>query len=353
MSPITLCRAELQKRFPGREILFAGRATTAIHAILRALKLPAKAEVVLPAFCCPNVALAVEWAGLKVKLCDTRLDDFTLDTQALSRLVGKRTGAILAVHLFGHPCNMRAILAMARPRGVFVIEDCAQSLGSNDGKSPTGLLGDAAVFSFGYKKTIDVGGGSAILLKDASLAERVRTVLDPLPAFTSRFDDLFLRFRKRYYDLSSLTATRPRDLRALHEEYRQMYFHRMEHRFAKRLLPELKNLRSNLIHRRRIAGYYEREFRKLRGLKLPRVKPGSTVWRYTLATDRRDELVDRLRGHGIPVSTLYPSLTNEFDVRANARHSRLSERLVLNLMTDVSEKDAERTVILIRDVMNS
>lgn len=150
----------------------SGRAS--LFAILSALELPQGASVGVPLFCCPVVFDAIRQAGFSPRFLDSKRDDPNVSADDLRR---KRAGlaAVIAVHMFGNPCDVEAIVAAANP--IPVIEDCAQSIFSTYMGRPTGLLGTASFFSFRCGKYLSAGEGSAILCKDAQLRERVaRTV---------------------------------------------------------------------------------------------------------------------------------------------------------------------------------
>ena len=124
-------------------------------------------------------ANAVVAVGARPIFVDVQPDNYSMDPAALARAITSRTRAILCVHQIGFPCDLPAILAIARPRGLPVIEDAACAVGSEihiDGTwqrigRPHGLL---ACFSFHPRKLITTGDGGMITTSDSSLAERLR-----------------------------------------------------------------------------------------------------------------------------------------------------------------------------------
>ncbi|HJX66299.1 MAG TPA: DegT/DnrJ/EryC1/StrS family aminotransferase, partial [Polyangia bacterium] len=124
-------------------------------------------------------ANAVVALGARPIFVDVQPDTYCMDPAALVRAITPRTRAILCVHQIGFPCDLPAILAVARPLGLPVIEDAACAIGSEiriDGDwqrigRPHGLL---ACFSFHPRKLITTGDGGAITTSDPSLAERLR-----------------------------------------------------------------------------------------------------------------------------------------------------------------------------------
>ena len=126
-------------------------------------------------------ANAVVAVGARPIFVDVQPDTYNMDPAALARAITPRTRAILCVHQIGFPCDLPAILALARPRGLPVIEDAACAIGSEiliDGDwqcigRPHGLL---ACFSFHPRKLVTTGDGGMITTSDPSLAERLRSL---------------------------------------------------------------------------------------------------------------------------------------------------------------------------------
>jgi len=78
----------------------------------------------------------------------------------------------MAVHMYGHPADMDAIMAIAKPRGIRVIEDCAQAHGAEVGGHRVGSIGDVGAFSFYGNKTITTGEGGMLVTNDTSIADQ-------------------------------------------------------------------------------------------------------------------------------------------------------------------------------------
>ena len=153
-----------------QEPIWTRSGRTSLYAILTALGLPAGAKVGVPLFCCPVVFNAICQAGFTPRFLDSNADDPNLSVQDLAR---KRAdlAAVVAVHMFGKPCDMDAILAVAGSRPV--IEDCAQSILSTYKGKPTGSLSTASFFSFRCGKYISAGEGSAIFCSDEGLHTKI------------------------------------------------------------------------------------------------------------------------------------------------------------------------------------
>ncbi len=156
-------------------VIGVGNGTDALEIGLEALELPRGSEVIVPANSFIASSEAVTRAGLNVVFADVSRDDFLLDVQKLRGVVTDRTSAIMAVHLYGQPADMDAILSVAREHDLRVIEDCAQAHGATFKGQSVGTIGDVASFSFYPGKNLGAyGDGGAITCMNRQLADRCR-----------------------------------------------------------------------------------------------------------------------------------------------------------------------------------
>src|SRR5471032_2757017 len=147
----------------------------AFYYILKALDLPPGSEIILPTLTFWVVPALAQVAGLKIVFADIDPATFTLDPAALERAITPATRAVVPTHLYGLPCDMDAIMAIARRHDLRVIEDCAHALGATYKGRPVGTIGDAGFFSFQTLKPLNCYGGGMALVADAAIASRVRT----------------------------------------------------------------------------------------------------------------------------------------------------------------------------------
>lgn len=152
--------------------------TVALHLALVAMKIGPGDEVIIPDLTFAATAAAVVQAGATPVLVDVSATSWCLDPELVETAVTPRTRAIIAVHLFGHPCQMDALSTIAKKHGLRLIEDAAEAHGARfDGKR-VGGLGDAGCFSFYGNKLVTTGEGGAITLHDSDLMQRVRFLKD-------------------------------------------------------------------------------------------------------------------------------------------------------------------------------
>ena len=139
--------------------------TSAIQLALITLGVGLGDEVIVPNFTFAAVYNAVIFSGAKPIMVDINKDTLCLDDDLVEKKINKKTKAIIPVHLYGCAANIKNILKIAKKHKIFVIEDCAEAIGTYYKKKHVGLFGDAATFSFYGNKTISTGEGGMVLFK--------------------------------------------------------------------------------------------------------------------------------------------------------------------------------------------
>jgi dTDP-3-amino-3,4,6-trideoxy-alpha-D-glucose transaminase len=149
--------------------------TDAVELALRAAGVQPGDEVVTQAnTCVPTVTGIVRAGGMPV-LCDADPRSGAMDLDSLEAALGERTRAVVPVHLYGQCADAEAIVALCEPRGIAVIEDCAQAHGATVGGRHAGTIGAAGAFSFYPTKNLAaLGDGGMVVTGDADIAERLR-----------------------------------------------------------------------------------------------------------------------------------------------------------------------------------
>lgn len=147
--------------------------TAAMVVALRAMHRlrPLRDEVIVPAWTCPLVALAIHRAGLKLRLCDLAPNHFDMDFGQLCLLSGAKTLAIVPTHLAGRVADVNAALDVGHRVGAYVLEDAAQALGARYNGRSVGLLGDAGFFSLAVGKGLTLFEGGLLLTRDPVLRD--------------------------------------------------------------------------------------------------------------------------------------------------------------------------------------
>lgn len=156
----------LTERYKSREVLLTDSGTTALALALKlaVAHRPHAPRIALPAWACYDLATAADTAGVEVRLYD--LDPGTLgpDWESLGRVLAEGVAAVVVVHPYGLPVDLREVARRTSETGTIIIEDAAQSTGAWLSGRRLGAWGDLAVLSFGRGKGWTGGGGGALLL---------------------------------------------------------------------------------------------------------------------------------------------------------------------------------------------
>jgi dTDP-4-amino-4,6-dideoxygalactose transaminase len=325
---------------PGHAIA-ASYGRMAFYYILQALQLPPGSEIIMPALTFWVMPELARVAGLTVVFADIDPATFTIDPSAIERAITPHTRAVVPTHLYGLPCDMDAIAAIAEKHNLKVVEDCAHALGATFGGRPVGTFGDAAIFSFQTLKPLNCYGGGLALVRDMPLAERVRALVErgPWPdrkrienrLLVGRLQRIFIKpwvFTISAFPIlwvSSLIGANP-DV-YLWEQIRSLtplpdsYLERFPNVQAAIGLEALKHLDEWTDLTRRHARVMDRALADLPGISVPVVPPKRThvYYQYCVHGPKRDELVVRCVRRGIDIETLHVDVCSDMELFAGAR----------------------------------
>ena len=135
-------------------------------------------EFIIPAHTWCATAISYARFGAQIKWADIDPETSVISLDSIKRLVNKKTKAIVIVHLYGMPANMREIMKFAKKKKLIVIEDCAQALGSSINKKKTGTFGDLSIFSFHSNKIFTtLGEGGMLVVNNKKFDKNVRALL--------------------------------------------------------------------------------------------------------------------------------------------------------------------------------
>ena len=268
-----------------RHVIPCGNGTDALQIALMRLNLQRGDEVIVPAFTYAAAAEAAVLLGLVPVLVDVDERTFNIDPKAVEAAITERTRAIIPIHLFGQSCEMSPIMELARERGLYVIEDNAQSLGAEyifpDGtRARTGTMGDIGTLSFFPTKILGAyGDGGALLTRDSRLAEALRQTT--IHGQNGKYHHQMIGCNSR---LDTLQAAI--------------------------LDVKLKHVGEAIQARQKTAEVYDAGLSGIEGLAIPYRAPYSThvFHQYTvrIADGRRDALRAYLKELGIPTMVYYP-----------------------------------------------
>lgn len=263
--------------FLGTEYAFGvANGSDALLLALLALGIGPGDEVLVPGFTFFATAGAVSRVGATPVFVDVKAANYNLDPQLLEAKITARTKAIIPVHLFGMPAAMDEILAIAKAKGLAVIEDAAQSLGTKYKNEMVGKLGDIACFSFFPTKNLGCfGDGGMVATNNPAWAEKLKM----LRVHGTR--------KKYYHELLGFNS-------------------RLDTLQAALMLVKLPYLPQWLEQRSQLAANYRQAFGGIEELSLPQDDPGHSYNQFTMATTKREELREFLTQNKIGTTVYYP-----------------------------------------------
>ena len=279
------CHGLLEELLGAPKVLLTTSCTDALEMQALLLDIGPGDEVIVPSFTFVSTANAFALRGARIVFADVRPDTLNLDESQLEQLITPRTRAIVVVHYAGVACEMDAILAVARPHGVAVLEDNAHGLFGRYRGRNLGTLGALAAQSFHETKNISCGEGGALVINDPQYIDRAE-ILREKGTNRSRF------FRKqvdKYTWVDVGSSFLPSDM------------------LAAFLFAQLEARQWIQAARRRVWEYYAnrlREWSMVFGVRTP-VVPDHCDQSYHMfylllgAMDQRDAFIDHLQRQGV------------------------------------------------------
>lgn len=165
---------KFKKFTKAKNAISVSSCTAGMHLFYFSLGIGKGDEVIVPAQTHTATAHAVELAGAKPIFIDCDISSGNIDINLIEKKITKKTKAICVVHYLGIPVNMKKIMQIARKKKIYVLEDCALSLGAKYRNTHTGLIGDAGVFSFYPVKHMTTAEGGIIITNNNKLAKKLR-----------------------------------------------------------------------------------------------------------------------------------------------------------------------------------
>lgn len=259
--------------------------TDALLLALRALGIGAGDEVITTPFTFIATAEVPGLLGAIPVFVDIDPQTFNIDAALIEAAITKKTKAIIPVHLFGHPCDMDPILAIAKKAGLKVIEDCAQAFGARYKGRVVGTFGDAGCFSFFPSKNLACyGDGGIVITGDPEVDARLRVLRNH--GSSVRYHHSILGYNSRLDELqAAIVRVKLRHIDSFNEG-------------------------------RRNAAHLYRKYIRRDDVTLPceAADCRHVYHQYTLVSDRRDRLQAALSQAGIASAIYYPVPLHRQDV---------------------------------------
>ena len=256
--------------------------TAALDLVLKAFNIGPGDEVITTSFSFVATANAILYQGARPVFADIDPKTYNIDPGDVVEKITGRTRAIIVVHLYGQPANIRALAEIAEDHNLLLIEDAAQAHGAEFLGKKVGSFGDAAVFSFYPTKNMTTGEGGIVTTNNKEIAQKIRLLRDH--GQTEKYLHEILGWNLRMTNIAAALG-----------------------RSQLRKLERLNSLRS------KNAQLLSTKLSKIKGIKTPYVAPEAKhVWhQYVISVEdsfplSRDRLYEELEKHGIGVAIHYP-----------------------------------------------
>jgi perosamine synthetase len=251
--------------------------TAALHLALVALGINEGDEVIIPDLTFVATASAIKYIGAKVITVDIDEDTLCIDPQSIETAITSKTKAIIPVHLYGHPANMKAINDIAEKHNLIVVEDAAEAHGAEVNGQKVGSLSHAGIFSFYGNKIITSGEGGMIVTKDEILSRRIRYLRDHAMSKEKRYWHTEVGFNYRLTNLQAALG-----------------------------VAQLERIDELLAKRKETFEWYKEKLKGIKGVKLNYQASWAknVYWMVCLEIDghteiQRDEFIKKLKAKGI------------------------------------------------------
>jgi len=299
--------SEIKNMFGANFCISTSNGTTALHLALEALDIGEGDEVIVPDFTFGASVNSIIHSGATPVLVDVEKDSWNLCPKAVKDAINKKTKAIMPVHIYGNPCDMKAIMSIAKKNKLLVIEDCAEAFGATVEGKYVGTFGDSATFSFFANKVITSGEGGAVLFNSREAYEKAAVIRDH-----------GMSKNKRYW----------------HE--RIGYNYRLTNLQAAIGCAQLEQFESFKRKRKDIWNQYDSRLKKTGYFSYQKSLKNSSVshWLYSILLRNsiemdRDQLLESLKNYGIETRPVFYPMSRmpAFKSLANSRKNHIANSI--------------------------
>ncbi|NOZ59203.1 MAG: DegT/DnrJ/EryC1/StrS family aminotransferase [Euryarchaeota archaeon] len=322
---------EFERAFAGyigvEHAVATSSGTTALHVALLACGIESGDEVITTPFTFIASANAILYCNARPVFADIDERTFNIDPEEVKERITRRTKAVLVVHLYGQPCDMRAIAEICEDYRLKLIEDACQAHGAEYRGRKVGSFGDAACFSFYPTKNMTTGEGGMLTTNSREVAERARLIREH--GSRVRYEHIALGYNYRMTDIAAAIG-----------------------------LVQLSRLEEMNARRRANAAKLSRELRGVEGITPPYVAPYAkhVFHQYTVRAENRAEVIRRLEAAGVGYGIHYPKpvhrqeLYRRLGYRESLPKAEEASREVLSLPVHpaLGDGDIERIASAVR-----
>ncbi len=350
-----------------------------LYAILKCLEIKKDDEVILQAFTTVALPNVIMWCEAKPVYVDIEKNTYNINPEKIEEKITDKTKAIIVQHTFGNSAEMDRIMKIAKKHNLYLIEDCAHSLGSEYKKKKTGIFGDAAFFSFGRDKVISSVSGGMVITNNSELGKKIKEFKDQIPypkktlimrqlshpiiTFTSLKTYHFFNIGKIIMYLSSnieiITKAYTKEEKDCGKP--ENFSAKMPNALAKIVFHQMKLIGKFNNHRMDVAKLYEERLVNNKSIELPKTSPDSKnifLW-YTILVENKKALIKKAKGRGVILGDWFPQTIGPIEVDvAKAGYEKgecpIAEKVsskCVNLPTHhgISIEDVEKIAKIIND----
>lgn len=343
-----------KNKFKFNECFSFNSGRSCLMAILEAMEIKKEDEIIVQGFTCNAVVNPIINIGAKPIYVDLK-DDLNIDEKKIQQYINLKTRAVIVQHTFGWPAEIEEIRDICRDNNIFLIEDCAHSLGAKYNNQYVGSFGDASFFSFGRDKIISSVFGGMVVVNNSLLKIKeydfpsnlwtINQLLYPilmqyvfLPLFKFRIGRIFysLMFELNIFSLRSVHKKENQGILPRH------FGKRMPNALARLALNQLNKLDRFNTKRKEIAKVYFSCFKnsKIRVIFKEEFGKKSPVFlKFPILVDNPDKILRDLREENIFINdgwretVIVPPLTNQEKMEYNKGQCSLSEKISKNIIS--------------------
>lgn len=334
MGSITKAFEDKLREFLGaRHVISLNTGTSALHIALDALGIGAGDEVIVPSLTFTASIQAITACGARPVFCDVLPQTLNMDLTDVASRITERTRVIMPVHYGGEPCEMDELLAIAKERGLWIVEDAAHAFGSSYKGRKIGTIGHITCFSFDPIKNITCGEGGAVVTEDDELAGRI--------------------ILKRILGIDTDTWSRYRNERSWsYEVVTQGWRYHLSNINAAIGLEQLKRVEEFRVKKQTVVARYDEALKNTQGLKLLQRNLLDTFpffYVVRVLDGRRDALMAFLKDVGVGSGVHYvpnhlQPFFSEFRVSLPVTECVCDEILTLPLYFEMTDSDVETVI---------
>lgn len=302
---------KIQEELKVLNVSLFNNGTIALLVAIKALNLPYGSEVITTPFTFAATPHCISWNGLKPIFCDIEPATMTIDADKIERLITPKTSAILGVHVYGFPCNVERIDAIAKKYNLKVIYDAAHAFSTEINGKGIGTFGDITMFSFHATKLFNTIEGGCLTYNDENLRRKIYNLRN----FGIRSEELVedVGINGKMNELQAAMG-----------------------------LENLKIYRAEQEKRAIVKAFYDEHISQIKGIRLPQMPVGVTnAYQYypiIIEDDyklTRNELYDKFKEKNILTRKYFFPACHDYDCYKNTLNGRLTD---LSVVDDIKQK---------------